>query len=185
MFLRLGSRSKLLQLASRSKFLQLGSRSKLLQLRSLDNLSKILWNPSLILRFPSRKIWFSLLKVWFSSTAFRFPRNLRKSSSTAFQFLQRLSNFFNSFPLSSTAFRFLQQLSDFFNGFPIFLNGFLLSEKSGKIYLWRQVYERSLSELRISAKITIFCDKIIGGKNTKDHYPSFVFSAPSSIILAN
>jgi hypothetical protein len=32
-----------------------------------------------------------------------------------------------------------QRLSDFFNGFPIFLNGFPLSKKSGKIYLWRQV----------------------------------------------
>jgi hypothetical protein len=38
---------------------------------------------------------------------------LRKSSSTAFHFLQRLSAFFNGFPLSSTAFRFLQWLSDF------------------------------------------------------------------------
>jgi hypothetical protein len=93
--------------------------------------------------------------------------------------------FFNSFPISSLAFHFLQRLSAFFNGFPIFLNGFPLSEKSGKIYLWRQVYERSLSELCISAKIVIFRDKIIGGKNTKDHYPSFVFSAPSFIILAN
>jgi hypothetical protein len=83
------------------------------------------------------------------------------------------------------AFRFLQRLSNFFNGFPIFLNGFPLSEKSGKIYLWRQVYERLLSELRISAEIVIFRDKIIGGKNTKDHYPSFVFFAPSSVILAN
>jgi hypothetical protein len=39
-----------------------------------------------------------------SSTAFHFPRNPRKSSSTAFQFLQGLSNFFNGFPISSTAF---------------------------------------------------------------------------------
>jgi hypothetical protein len=45
--------------------------------------------------------------------AFRFPRNPRKSSSTAFRFFQWLSNFFNGFPLSSTAFRFLQWLSDF------------------------------------------------------------------------
>jgi hypothetical protein len=65
--------------------------------------------------------------------------------------------FFNNFPLSSTAFHFLQRLSDFFNGFPIFLNGFLiflngfpLSEKSKKIYLRQQVYERSLFELCIS-----------------------------------
>jgi hypothetical protein len=32
--------------------------------------------------------------------------------------------FFNDFPISSTAFRFLQRLSTFFNGFPIFFNGF-------------------------------------------------------------
>jgi hypothetical protein len=93
--------------------------------------------------------------------------------------------FFNGFPISSTAFRFLQRLSTFFNGFPIFLNSFPLSEKSGKIYLWQQVYERSLSKLRISAKIAIFRDKITGGKNTKDHYLSFVFFAPSFVILAN
>jgi hypothetical protein len=93
--------------------------------------------------------------------------------------------FFNGFPISSTAFRFLQWLSAFFNGFLIFLNGFPLSKKSGKIYLWRQVYERSLSKLRISAKIGRFRDKIVGGKNTKDHYPSFVFSTPSFVILAN
>jgi hypothetical protein len=57
--------------------------------------------------------------------------------------------FFNGFPISPTAFRFLQQLSDFFNGFPIYLNGFPLSEKYEKIYLWRQVYKRSLFELCI------------------------------------
>ncbi len=100
-------------------------------------------------------------------------------SHTKFNFLQWLSDF------REIRENLLQRLSNFFNGFPIFLNGFPLSEKSGKIYLWRQVYERSLSELRISAKIAIFRDKIIGGKNTKDHYPSFVFFAPSFIILAN
>ena len=63
--------------------------------------------------FPSPKIRFSSLKIWFSSTAFRFPRNPRKSSSTAFRFLQRLSDFFTGFPLSETAFRFLQRLSNF------------------------------------------------------------------------
>jgi hypothetical protein len=83
------------------------------------------------------------------------------------------------------AFHFLQRLSPFFSGFPNFLNGFPLSKKSGKIYLWRQVYERLLSELHISAKNAIFCDKLIGGKNTKDCYPSFVFSDPSFILLAN
>jgi hypothetical protein len=79
----------------------------------------------------------------------------------------------------------VQRLSTFFNGFLIFLNGFPLSKKSRKIYLWWQVYKRLLSELCISAKIVMFRDKIISGKNTKDHYPSFVFSAPSVVILAN
>ncbi len=54
------------------------------------------------------------------STAFRFPGNPRKSSSTAFPFLHRLSDFFNGFPISSTAFGFLHLLSDFFDSFPIF-----------------------------------------------------------------
>jgi hypothetical protein len=68
-------------------------------------------------------------KTQFSSHKIRF-------SSTAFRFLQQLSDF-------------LQRLSAFFNGFPIFLNGFPLSEKSEKIYLRREVYARSLFELRI------------------------------------
>ncbi len=82
----------------------------------------------------------SSMAFWFSSTAFRSPRNPRKStygSKTAFCFFQQLSHFFNGFPI-------------FLIGFPIFLNGFPLSEKSKKIYLRRQVYERSLFELRIS-----------------------------------
>jgi hypothetical protein len=54
----------------------------------------------------------------------------------AFRFLQWLSAFFNGFLI-------------FFNGFPIFLNGFPLSKKSEKIYLQREVYKRSLFELRI------------------------------------
>jgi hypothetical protein len=49
-----------------------------------------------------------------------------------------------------TKFDFLQWLFAFFNGFSIFLNGFPLSEKSGKIYLRRQVYKRLLFELHIS-----------------------------------
>jgi hypothetical protein len=48
------------------------------------------------------------------------------------------------------AFCFPQWLSAFFNGFPIFLDGIPLSKKSKKMYLRRQVYERSLFELRIS-----------------------------------
>jgi hypothetical protein len=121
---------------------------------------------------------FPLLKSDFPHTKSNFPQS-------AFCFLQRLSAFLNGFPLSSTAFRFLQRPFNFFNGFPILLNGFSLSEKSGKIYLWWQVYERSLSKLCISAKNAIFCDKLIGGINTKDCYPSFIFSAPSFVILSN
>jgi hypothetical protein len=56
--------------------------------------------------FPSPKLQFSSHKIRFSSMAFRFPRNPRKSSSMAFRFLQQLSAFFISFPLSSTAFQF-------------------------------------------------------------------------------
>jgi hypothetical protein len=114
----------------------------------------------------------------FPCSKFDFLQRLSNFREIQENLLQRLSDFLNGFPISSTAF-------DFFNGFPIFLNGFPLSEKSRKIYLWQQVYERLLSELRISAKIAIFCEKIIGGKNMKDHYPSFVFSATSSVILAN
>ncbi len=81
-------------------------------------------------------------------------------SSTAFRFLQRLSNFhqwlsdfFNGFLLSSTAFRFLQRLSNF----PQRLSSF----------------KKNLRE------------SIYGGKYTKDHHSSFVFPAtrsPSFII---
>jgi hypothetical protein len=73
--------------------------------------------------FPSPKIRFSSHEIQFSSTAFCF--------------LQQLSAFFNSFLI-------------FLNGFPIFLNCFPLSEKSKKIYLLWQVYERSPFELCIS-----------------------------------
>ncbi len=99
----------------------------------LENLLEILRFPSPILRFPSPKIQFSSHKIRCSSSAFCFLQRL-------FQFLQRLSAFFNGFPI-------------FFNGFPIFLDGFPLSKKSEKIYLWRQVYKRSLFELRISCHL--------------------------------
>ena len=104
------------------------------------------------------------------STAFRFPRNPRKSSSTAFRFLQQLSTFFNGFLLSSTAFRFprtprkysttvfrfLQRLSDFFNGFLLSSTAFRFSSTAFHF-------------LRNPGK------SIYGGKYTKDRYPSFVF----------
>ncbi len=93
-----------------------------------------------------------LLNSDFLHTKFNFLQRLSNFREIRENLLQRLFNFFKAFPRSSTAFRFLQRLSEF-------LNGFSLSEKSGKIYPWRQVYERSLSELRISAKIAIFHDK--------------------------
>ncbi len=63
--------------------------------------------PEYPFRKSSPKIQFSFLKICFSSTAFRFLRNPRKSSSMAFQFLQRLSNFFNAFLL--TNYSYLEQ----------------------------------------------------------------------------
>jgi hypothetical protein len=110
--------------------------------------------------FPSPKLRFSSQKNRFSSTAFQFPRNPRKSSSTAFRFLRRLSAFFNSFPI-------------FFNGFP-------LSKKFRKIYLWRQVYKRLLSELRISAKIAIFRDK----NNQRQEYKRSLIQALYFLLQA-
>jgi hypothetical protein len=48
-----------------------------------------------------------------------------------------------------TKFDFLQRLSAFFNSCSIFLNGFSLSKKSKKIYIRQEVYKRSVFELRI------------------------------------
>jgi hypothetical protein len=108
----------------------------------LGNVLEILSFPSPISRFPSPKIQFSSPKIQFSSHEIRFTQIGFLLSSMAFRFLQQLSDF-------------LQQLSAFSNGFPIsnsfpiFLNGFPLSKKSEKIYLWQEVYERLLFELCI------------------------------------
>ncbi len=102
----------------------------------LENVLEILSFPSPILRFPSPKIRFSSPKIQFSLHEIRFTQISFLLSSTAFCFLQRLSAFPNGFLI-------------FFNGFPIFLNGFPLSKKSKKIYLWQEVYKRSLFELHI------------------------------------
>jgi hypothetical protein len=56
---------------------------------------------------------------------------------------------------------FLNGFPIFLNGFPIFLNDFLLSEKSEKIYLRQEVYERSLFEL------CIFCHLLSELRNTR------------------
>ena len=125
------------------------------------------------------------------STAFRFPRNSRKSSSTAFRFLQRLSDFRPQIFLCSKfdflqrlsdfreirenllqwlsdffdAFRFLQRISTFRNGFLIFLNGFPISSMAFQFSSTAFHFPRNPGK------------SIYGGKYTKDRYPSFVFSA--------
>ncbi len=103
--------------------------------------------------------------------------------------------FFNGFPISSTAFRSLRLISNsvtafkfsiFLNDFPIFLNGFPLFEKSGKnLSTAANIRKIAIRTSYFPLEIAIFCDKIIGGWNTNNHYTSFVFSAPSSVNLAN
>ncbi len=99
--------------------------------------------PSPILRFPSPKIQFSSPKIQFSLHEIRFTQISFLLSLTAFCWCQRLSNFLQRLSAFSNSF------PNFSNGFLIFLNGFPLSEKSKKIYLWRDVYERLLFELHI------------------------------------
>ncbi len=102
----------------------------------LENVLEISRFPSPILRFSSPKIQFSSPKIQFSPIGFLL-------SSTAFRFLQWLYAFFNGFPLSLMAF-WLSSMAFWFSS-----TAFQLSKKSMKIYLRRQVYERSLFELRI------------------------------------
>ena len=116
------------------------------------------------------------------STTFRFLRNPRKSSSTAFQFLisstafrfqtpnfprskfdflQWLSDFretfFNGFPISkkpsSTAFQFVQRLSDVWE---TFFNGFPLSSILIK-YSYREYFIFPLNNTYISPNTLLWC----------------------------
>ncbi len=109
----------------------------------LENVLGISSFPSPISRFPSPKIRFSSPKIQFSLHKIQFTQIGYLLSSMAFRFLQQLSEFLQWLSAFSNGFL------NFSNGFPIFLNGFPLSEKSEKIYLWREVYERLLFELRI------------------------------------
>ncbi len=109
---------------------------------SLKN-CQILENVLEILRFPPPTSRFSSPKIRFSSHKIRFSPISFLLSSTAFRFLQRLSDFLQWLSAFSNGFLI------FSKGFPIFPNGFPLSEKSEKIYLWREVYKRSLFELHI------------------------------------
>jgi hypothetical protein len=108
----------------------------------------ILGNVLVISRFPSPISRFPPPKIRFSSHGIRFTQVGFLLSSTTFRFLQWLSNFLQWLSAFSNGFPI------FFNGFPIFLNGFPLSKKSGKIYLWQEVYERSLF------KLCIFCHSL-------------------------
>ncbi len=56
---------------------------------------------------------FLLLNFDFPHTKFDFLQWLSDFREIREDLLQQLSNFFNGFPLSSTAFRFLQRLSNF------------------------------------------------------------------------
>ncbi len=109
----------------------------------LENVLGISSFPSPILRFPSPKIQFSSPKIQFSLHEIWFTQIGFLLSSTASRFLWWLSDFLQWLSASSNSF------PNFSNGFPIFVNGFPLSKKSKKIYLWWEVYKRSLFELRI------------------------------------
>ncbi len=109
----------------------------------LENVLGILGFPSPISRFPSPKIQFSSPKIRFSLHEIWFTEVGFLLSSTAFHFLQQLSDFLWRLSAFSNGFQI------FSNSFPFFLNGFPLSEKSKKIYLWREVYKRLLFELCI------------------------------------
>ena len=82
-----------------------------------------------------------------------------------------------SFLLSAMPFYFLRRFAAFckgflifLKGFSIFLDGFPLPEKSKKIHLWQQVYERLLFELRNSSPL---------------RSPSFIIATCSpSVIIA-
>ncbi len=92
------------------------------------------------------------------STAFRFPRNPKKSSSTAFQFLQQLSNFRPQI--------FLARNLIFFNGFPIseksekiFFNGFPISSTVFRFLLYCQ-NTHTVNILSFHSKLCNSCVKI-------------------------
>ncbi len=136
----------------------------------LENVLGISSFPSPISRFPSPKIRFSSPKIRFSLHEIQFTQIGFLLSLMAFRFLQWLSDF-------------LQQLSAFSNGFPnvsngfpIFLIGFPLSEKSEKIYLWREVYEGSLFELCVFA--THSPSFVITNKHYLRDYPTHSCGAP-------
>ncbi len=96
---------------------------------------------------------FSSPKSDFLCSNFDFSQRLSNFREIRENLLELLFDFFNGFPLSSTYFKFsimAFKFSIFLNSFRIFLNSFPLSEKSGKIYLRRQIYERLLSELCFS-----------------------------------
>ncbi len=114
--------------------------------------------------------------------------------------------FFNGFPISSAVFHFHQRLSDFRRRISTFRNAFLLSAKAfqfSSMAFWfssmafhfpkktrKSIYGGKYTQVCYPSfvfqpKMRYSAIKLIGGKNTKDHYLSFVFPAPSFIIPAN
>ncbi len=103
---------------------------------------------------------FLLLNSAFPHTKFDFLQRLSAFREIQENLLQRLSAFFNGFPL-------FQWVSIFFNGFLISSTAFQFSSTAFrfsstaflfprnpiKIYLRRQVYERSLFELCVSCHL--------------------------------
>ncbi len=102
--------------------------------------------------FPLQYRDFLHLKSDFPHLKSNFPHTKSDFPQSAFYFLQWLSAFFDSFPLSSMAFCFLQWLSDFFQRLSDFL--------------------QQLSDFPRNPRKSIY-----GNKYTKDHYLSFVFFA--------
>ncbi len=129
------------------------------------------------------KIQFSLQNPFvrsdFPRSKFDFLQWLSHFHEIRENLFQRLSDFFNGFPLSETAFRFLQRLSDFLQRLSIFWQ---IRENLSMAANIRKIAIRALYFL---LKIAIFRDKIVGGWNTNNQYSSFVFSASSFVILAN
>ncbi len=92
-------------------------------LKNCQILENVLGISSFLLQYQD----FLHLKSDFPHLKSNFPCTKSDLPKSAFYFLRRLSAFFNGFPLSSTAFRFLQRLSEFLqrlSNFPQRLSAF-------------------------------------------------------------
>ncbi len=125
----------------------------------------------------SWKSWYFPLQYWdflhlksnFPHLKFNFPCTKSDLPKSAFYFLQRLSAFFNGFPLSSMAFL------TFFKVFPLSPMAFQISPTAFWFSFTAFRFPRNPRK------------SIYGEKSMKDHYLSFVFFAtrsPSFVIPA-